>query len=128
MAYSAGSQPVGEVHPLSIKYLQARGIDSEGLKSKSWHEFENSKLDVVITVCDNAANEPCPVWFGNSIKVHWGLPDPSKLEGTEDEIKSAFYSVMDTIESRAKKMLALDFNHLTKAEIHNALIAISTEQ
>ena len=128
MAYSAGSQPVGEVHPLSIKYLQARGIDSEGLKSKSWHEFENSKPDVVITVCDNAANEQCPVWFGDCIKVHWGLPDPSKLLGTEDEIKSAFYSVMDTIEIRTKKMLALDFNHLTKAEIHNALIAISKEQ
>ena len=124
-AYSAGSQPVGQVHPLSIKYLQARGIATEGLKSQSWNEFESIKPDVVITVCDSAANEQCPVWFGDCVKVHWGLPDPSKIEGTEDEIKNAFYSVMDTIEARIRKLLALDFTHLSKSKLESALIEIS---
>ncbi len=111
-AFSAGSQPVGEVHPLSIKHLQSRAISTVGLKSQSWHEFEHIKPDVVITVCDSAANEQCPVWFGNCVKVHWGLPDPSKLDGTEEEIKNAFYSVIDTIEARIQKVLALDLTHL----------------
>jgi len=126
-AYSAGSQPVGEVHPLSIKHLQSRGISTEGLKSQSWDEFESINPDVVITVCDSAANEQCPVWFGNCIKVHWGLPDPSKLDGTEDEIKNAFYSVMDTIEVRIQKVLALDLTLPNESELQSALVAISEE-
>lgn len=127
IAYSAGSQPVGEVHPLSIKYLQSRGISTVGLKSQSWDEFEQADPDVVITVCDSAASEPCPVWFGNCLKVHWGLPDPSKLKGTEDEIKQAFYAVMDTIEGRIQKLVALDLAHLSESELKNALIAIAEE-
>ena len=126
-AYSAGSQPAGQVHPLSIKYLQARGISTEGLKSQSWDEFEAIEPDVVVTVCDSAANEQCPVWFGNCIKVHWGLPDPSKLEGTEDEIKTAFFAVMDTIEDRIKKVLALDLDHLSKNELRSSLASIAKE-
>jgi len=123
-AYSAGSQPAGQVHPLSIKYLQARGIATDGLKSQSWDEFESVEPDVVITVCDSAAKEQCPVWFGNCVKAHWGLPDPSKLEGTEEEIKNAFFAVMDTIEARIQKLLALDLTHLSKNELQSALVAI----
>jgi len=126
-AYSAGSQPVGEVHPLSIKYLLSQGISTAGLKSQSWDEFEQINPDVVITVCDSAANEPCPVWFGNCVKVHWGLPDPSKLEGTEDEVKKAFYAVMDTIEGRIQKVLALDLTQLSESELRSALVVISEE-
>jgi len=126
-AYSAGSQPTGQVHPLSIKYLQARGISIEGLKSQSWDEFEVIEPDVVITVCDSAANEQCPAWFGDCIKVHWGLPDPSKLEGTEGEIKDAFFTVMDTIEDRIKKVLALDLDHLSENELKSTLAAIAEE-
>ena len=126
-AYSAGSQPVGEVHPLSIKYLQARGVATDGLKSQSWDDFESVEPDVVVTVCDSAANEQCPVWFGNCVKVHWGLPDPSKLDGTEDEIKDAFNSVMDTIEARIRKALTLDLEHLRPAELQSALAAITEE-
>jgi len=126
-AYSAGSQPVGEVHPLSIKYLQARGIATDGLKSQSWDEFERIEPDVVITVCDSAAKEQCPVWFGNCAKVHWGLSDPSKLDGSEDEIKDAFYSVMDIIEARIQKVLALDLEHLSASELQKALAAIPEE-
>jgi len=119
-AYSAGSQPVGEVHPLSLKSLQQRGIDAAGLKSQSWDEFELMPPDVVITVCDNAASEPCPVWFGNCVTVHWGLSDPSKLQGSEEEIQQAFFAVMDTIEARVKKLLALDLAELDPATLKQA--------
>ncbi len=107
MARSAGSQPAGEVHPLTLKYLTEAGINTAGLKSESWDEYEGFAPDVVITVCDSAAGEQCPVWFGNSIKVHWGLPDPSRVTGTEAEVKAAFRNVMKTLEKRIKALLAL---------------------
>ncbi|MCC2604736.1 arsenate reductase ArsC [Planctobacterium marinum] len=99
-ARSAGSQPVGEVHPLSIKYLSEAGYATEGLQSQSWDEFEDFAPDVVITVCDSAAGESCPVWFGKSVKVHWGLSDPSKLQGSEAEIKQAFMECIEEIKTR----------------------------
>ncbi len=122
-AFSAGSQPAGQVHPLSLKYLEERGISTEGLKSKSWEEYENedAQPDIVVTVCDNAANEACPVWFGNTIKIHWGLSDPSKLEGTEESIRNAFFAVMDTIEQRVQKLLDLNLEILSKEERQAAL-------
>lgn len=126
-AFSAGSQPAGEVHPLSLKYLQERGISTEGLRSQSWDDFESVSPDVVITVCDSAANESCPVWFGDTIKVHWGLPDPSKLEGTEAEVKAAFYSVMDRIEKRVQKMLALDVDNMSRDQLRESLVRIAEE-
>lgn len=126
-AFSAGSQPAGQVHPLSIKYLQARGIATEGLKSQSWDQFEAIQPDVVITVCDNAANEVCPVWFGDMVKVHWGLPDPSKLEASEEQIQATFFAVMDTIEQRVRKLLALDLEQLSRLELQSALQTIAEE-
>jgi len=128
LAYSAGSQPVGQVHPLSIKYLDEKGISTEGLMSQSWDDFEVVELDVVITVCDSAANEQCPVWFGNCVKVHWGLPDPSKLEGNEEEIKKAFFDVMETIESRIQQVLALDFDEMSDSELQNSLNKIAKDK
>jgi arsenate reductase len=125
VAYSAGNQPAGQVHPLSIKYLEARGIPTDGLKSQSWDDFESIEPDVVITVCDNAANEPCPVWFGNCVKVHWGLPDPSKLEGSDEEIKNAFFAVMDTIEKRIRKVLELNLNEMSANELQSHLNALA---
>lgn len=115
-ASSAGSQPVGEVHPLSIKYLKEKGISTAGLQSQSWHDFEQNQPDIVVTVCDSAAAETCPIWFGDTLQVHWGLTDPSKLEGSENEIRSAFYTVMQTIEHRVNALLALDFASLTDQE------------
>lgn len=126
-AYSAGSQPANKVHPLSLKYLNEKGITTEGLKSQSWDDFEAIKPDVVITVCDNAANEACPLWFGNSVQVHWGLPDPSKLQGTEAEIKNAFFSVISTIETRIEKVLALNLEELSTPELQQALSIITKE-
>lgn len=125
--FSAGSQPVGEVHPLSLKYLDEHGISTEGLRSKSWHEFENNKPDIAITVCDSAANEACPVWFGDCVTLHWGLQDPSKLQGSDAEIKSAFYNVMSTIEQRVHALLALNLADRPQTEWRNALARIIQE-
>jgi len=123
IAASAGSQPVGEVHPLSVKYLNEAGIKTDGLKSQSWDELEGFNADVVVTVCDSAAGEACPVWFGKSIKLHWGLNDPSKVQGTEAEIKAEFLKVMAEIVNRVKAILNLDLDNLNgdalKAELVN---------
>ncbi len=127
-AYSAGSQPVGQVHPLSLKYLEEKGISTAGLTSQSWDDFEAEQPDIVVTVCDSAAAEVCPVWFGDTIKVHWGLPDPSKLQGSEAEIRNAFYAVMDTIEQRVDKLLRLDLESLSKTERQSALNQIAKDQ
>lgn len=120
-AFSAGSQPAGQVHPLSLKYLEEKGVSIDGLKSQSWDEYEAEQPDIVVTVCDSAANEACPVWFGDTAKIHWGLPDPSKLEGSEAEIREAFYAVMDTIDQRVKQLLALDLEGLSKQDLKTVL-------
>ena len=121
VARSAGSQPVGEVHPLSLKYLAERGIDTEGLRSQSWDEFEDYNADLVVTVCDSAAGESCPVYFGKSLKVHWGLEDPSKLEGTEEEKAKAFNTTIDIIEKRVAALAELADKNLDKAALKEAL-------
>lgn len=125
-AYSAGSEPAGQVHPLSIQYLQQRGIATDGLRSQSWDDFEVVEPDVVITVCDNAASEVCPVWFGNSVKVHWGLSDPSKLDAPEEDVEVAFGAAMDTIEARIRAVLALNFETMSHAELQQALTELAT--
>ncbi len=103
-AVSAGSQPEGHVHPLSLKYLQASGVSTDNLHSKSWDVFESDQIDVVVTVCDSAAAEACPLWLGDSYKVHWGLPDPSRLDGTDDDIEQAFLTIINVLKNRIKKL------------------------
>lgn len=105
VARSAGSQPVGEVHPLSLKYLAELGYAVDGLQSQSWDEFEAFAPDLVVTVCDSAAGESCPVWFGHAVKVHWGLSDPSKLAGTDQQKEAAFKQCIGLIESRVEQLL-----------------------
>lgn len=114
IAKSAGSQPSGAVHPLSIRYLAEAGFATDGLKSQSWDEFEAFEPDVVITVCDSAASETCPVWFGNALKVHWGLEDPSKLEGPEEVVAQAFHATIATISTRVATLC--DIAGLDKSE------------
>jgi protein-tyrosine-phosphatase len=92
-AYSAGSQPRGKVHPFALELLQRLNYDTHELRSKSWEEFAQPsapRLDFVFTVCDDAANEVCPVWPGQPMSAHWGLPDPSRTAGTEPERRYAF--------------------------------------
>jgi arsenate reductase len=123
-ARSAGSQPAGEVHPLSIKYLQQAGISTEGLCSQSWDDFEQFAPDLVVTVCDSAAAETCPVWFGKSLKVHWGLADPSKLQGSEAQIAEAFRVTIEHIKQRVEQLLNLDVDVKDKVAFKAALANI----
>lgn len=92
-AYSAGSMPSGRVNPYATDMLSKLGYDVSGVRSKSWDEFagpDAPKMDFVFTVCDDAANETCPYWPGQPMTAHWGLPDPSRTEGSEAEIRAAF--------------------------------------
>lgn len=125
VAKSAGSQPVGEVHPLSLKYLTEAGISTEGLISQSWDDFEQFAPDVVVTVCDSAAGEACPVWFGNALKVHWGLEDPSKLQGSEEELAQAFRQTIGLIGSRVDALLSVA--KLPKSEWREALASLGAK-
>ena len=99
-AASAGSAPVEAVHPLTLRYLEERGYQTAGLRSQSWHDLEGFEPDRVITVCDSAAGEVCPLWMGEIEKHHWGLPDPSRVEGDDEAIRSAFMAVIDRIENK----------------------------
>jgi len=120
-ARSAGSQPSGVVHPLSLKYLAEIGVPISGLKSQSWDEFESFSPDLVITVCDSAANEVCPAWFGDSVRIHWGLKDPSKLEGDETQIKQAFMDCIDIIKIRADALAKLAPRNLSGDALRQAV-------
>jgi len=117
IARSAGSQPVGQVHPLSLKYLAEAGISTQGLCSQSWDEHEHWNPDVVITVCDSAAGEQCPAWFGESLRVHWGLADPSRLDGSEEDIANAFRNTISTISERIQMLLAVDTSAMPEADL-----------
>lgn len=101
-AFSAGSQPAGYVHPKSIETLQRHGINPGQPRSKSWDEFEGQSFDLVITVCDQAASESCPVFLGAAKKLHWSTPDPAKATGSENDINrafdQAFFMLKDNIE------------------------------
>ena len=121
VAKSAGSQPAGEVHPLSLKYLAASGINTDDLQSQSWNEFEDFSPDIVITVCDSAAGESCPIWFGASVKVHWGLSDPSKLAGSEAELAAAFKQTILSISQRVEQLLTIDIDVNDKVALTAAL-------
>ena len=121
IAKSAGSQPAGAVHPLSLKYLSEAGISIEGLRSQSWDDFADFNADVVVTVCDSAAAEACPVWFGDSVKVHWGLSDPSKLQGSEEELAAAFRATISQISQRVEQLLAIRVDLNDKAALKQAL-------
>lgn len=99
-ARSAGSQPAGEVHPLTLKFLSAAGYPIDELCSQSWDDFEAWSPDVVVTVCDRAAGEPCPLYFGCALKVHWGLADPSALAGSDELVADAFAATIREIERR----------------------------
>ena len=107
-AFSAGSHPTGKVNPLSIEVLKENGHPAEGLRSKSWDEFaapDAPKMDLVITVCDNAAGEACPVWLGHPAKVHIGFPDPAAAEGTYEERLAAFREVYGMIEDKVQRLI-----------------------
>lgn len=112
-ARSAGSQPAGQVHPLSIQALSNKGINTQGLCSESWDEHRAWQPNIVITVCDSAAQESCPTWFDGCCNLHWGLNDPSKLEGSKEDVMLAFNQLIEKIESRAKAVANIVNNSQT---------------
>ena len=122
---SAGSSPAGRIHPLTLHYLEQAGYETDGLQSQGMDELGDFVPDVVITVCDSAAEEPCPVWLGNAINVHWGLPDPSHLEGSTQDRDKAFTQVMATISARIDCLLAQPLEQLKPIELTKLLQSLS---
>ena len=109
-AYSAGSHPAGRVNPYAVRLLESAGIPTSGLRSKGWDEFAAAgapNLHFVFTVCDNAANEVCPVWPGQPIAAHWGVPDPAAVKGSEEQIQRAFRDAFVTLDRRIGLFLSL---------------------
>lgn len=120
MAYSAGSHPAGSVHPEAVKQIEAARLPIDGLRSKSWDEFAQPgapHLDFVFTVCDNAAAEVCPVWPGQPMTAHWGIPDPAAVKGTPDEVSRAFREAFLTLERRISIFLCLPLASLDRLAI-----------
>lgn len=107
-AVSAGSHPAGYIHPKSIETLKRHGIDTGQPRSKSWDEFADQKFDLVVTVCDAAAAESCPVFLGAVKKLHWSTPDPAKATGTEQEIEAAFDQAFQQLKTRITDYLNVD--------------------
>ncbi|AKA80985.1 MULTISPECIES: arsenate reductase ArsC [Pseudomonas] len=125
-AISSGSFPKGQVLPRSLTTLQAAGIRIEGLYSKGNDAFEDSPPDVVITVCDKAAGEACPVYFGPALKAHWGLADPSEVQGDEAQVDAAFKATLDIIAARCEAFFALPFANLSPDELKAELDRIAS--
>jgi len=119
-AYSAGSHPKGEVHPAAIRQIEAAKLPTNGFRSKDCSEFAKPgapKLDFVFTVCDNAAKEVCPVWPGQPITAHWGVPDPAAVDGTPEQIQRAFLDAYTVLDRRISLLLSLPLSSLDSLAI-----------
>ena len=123
-AYSAGSQPKGHVHPETVRLLQGLRYDTLVFRSKSWNEFAKPgapSLDFVFTVCDNAAGETCPVWPGQPMTAHWGIPDPAEAKGTEAEVALAFKDAYRMLERRLGIFVPLPLRSLDQLSLQSKL-------
>jgi arsenate reductase len=119
-AYSAGSHPTGRVRPEAIKQLEAAGLSTKGLQSKSWEEFakpDAPPIHFVLTVCDNAANETCPVWPGRPMTAHWGVADPASVVGTPQEIELAFRDAFLVLDRRINLLLSLPLASMDRSTL-----------
>jgi arsenate reductase len=130
-AHSAGSAPSGRINPFAIEALKGAGIDTDAYRSKSWDEFSMAgapPLSIVITVCDSAAAETCPVFFGGTggqpVKVHWGYPDPSNADGADEAKRRAFELTRQAIGYRMLQLLALPLKTMDRDVLQDALVAI----
>ena len=127
--HSAGSHPKGEFHPLALKTLATHRISTDGFRSKSWEEFarpDAPELHFVFTVCDQAAGEMCPVWLGQPMTAHWGMPDPAAVEGTDAVREKAFRDAFVTMKRRIELMLALPLASLDAMAIRKEIKDIGT--
>lgn len=126
-AFSAGSRPSGQVQPMAAELAQSLGYPAGKLRSKAWDEFAEPgapEMDIVITVCDNAAGEACPVWLGHPALAHWGVPDPAAVEGDEDKRRHAYLAAFATLRRRVELLLALPLDKLDRLAAQSRLSEI----
>jgi arsenate reductase (thioredoxin) len=129
-AFSAGSRPKSEVHPLAVELLREQKLSTDGLRSKSWDEFaapDAPKLDFVVTVCDSAAAEECPLWPGQPMTAHWGVPDPAAVEGSEEVRRKAFRDAFFALRRRIELFASLPFDKLSGMALHERVRQIGRE-
>ena len=129
-AYSAGSHPSGIARPEALKQIELAGISTVGLRSKSWDEFaapDAPQMHFIFTVCDNAANEICPIWPGHPMTAHWGIPDPAAVRGTPGEIAHAFHDAFSILGRRIDLFLALPLATLERLAIQHELNSIGEQ-
>ena len=125
--YSAGSQPSGRINPLALDTLQSLGIDTTGMASKSWDEYatpDAPQMDFIITVCDNAAGEACPVWPAQPMTAHWGIEDPAAVDGTDIQKEAAFVAAFRFLKNRISAVTSLPVASLDKASLRTKLTEI----
>lgn len=128
-AYSAGSHPAGEIHPFTLELLRRKDFAVDALRSKNWDEFaraEASPMDFVVTVCDKAAGEVCPVWPGQPLTAHWGFEDPVAAQGPDEARRKVFEKVFVEIARRVELMLALPFDKLDRLALQKQVREIGT--
>lgn len=128
-AYSAGSQPKGEPHPMALEVLRRHGFATDGLRSKSWSEFagpDAPQIDLIITVCDNAAGESCPVWPGRPITAHWGIEDPAAVEGEGQ--RDAFERALHYLRNRISLLISLPLDSLDELGLRARLLEIGANE
>ena len=124
-AYSAGSFPRGEIHPAALNLLKDLGHRTDHLRSKSWDEFTGAsapQINFIFTVCDNAATETCPIWSGQPMTVHWGLPDPAAVEGSDDDITQAFTTTYQQLSKQISTFIQLANDSSDNAELQSRLL------
>jgi arsenate reductase (thioredoxin) len=123
-AYSAGSHPAGKVNPFALELLEKNRLPTTGLRSKNWDEFAQPgapKLDLVFTVCDNAAGETCPLWPGQPVSAHWGIADPAAVAGPDDTKRKAFLRAFSELSTRINLLLALPVDKLDRRVLQKKL-------
>jgi len=123
-AYSAGSHPKGEVHPFALDLIRKNRLPTDGLRSKDWAEFAQPgapAMDFVFTVCDHAAAEACPVWLGQPMSAHWGIPDPAAIEGTEEDRRRAFFTAYSQLAQRLSIFVNLPLRNLDRLALQRRL-------
>ena len=129
-AYSAGSHPKGQLHPMAVEMLERTQFPTEGLRSKSWDEFalhDAPVMDFVFTVCDQAAGEECPFWPGQPMTAHWGVPDPAAVEGTDDQIRKAFTETFIILRRRIELLASLPIPTLDRLALQKSVKDIGTQ-
>ena len=123
-AFSAGSHPGGQVNPFALELIRRNSLSTDGLRSKSWDEFaapDAPELDFVFTVCDNAAGEVCPVWFGQPMRAHWGVEDPAAVQGSDEDKRKAFFRAYTQLSNRLNIFLSLPLEKLDRLTLKSRL-------